>query len=44
MEKLKQMAEKEIAKNPNVQQIMRDIREMVEILRRIEAKIDKLVK
>lgn len=44
MEKLRQMAERELVKNPNIQKIMKDIEEMVEILRRIEKKLDNLVK
>lgn len=44
MEKLRKMAENEILKNPNVQKLVSDIDEMVEILKRIEKKLDKIVK
>jgi len=41
---LRKMAEKELMRNPNVQRVMEQIDEMVSILRRIEKKLDKLVK
>lgn len=44
MEKLRKMAEKELMNNPNVQHLIEKIDEMVEILKRIERKMDKTVK